>query len=773
MKKFFETKYGYFTEDGKEYVVKTPFTPKPWVNVICPAEFGFVITNLGTGYTFYKNAALFRVTNWYQDLVKEEYGEFFYFKEDKKIWSLGYRPMQKIKNYKCVHGLGYTKIINCFNNFEIEATVFVPPKDNVKIWWIKIKNSLDKERKLELYSYLEWSLRNPEAVHNEFHKLFFETSYSDNIIFAKKVNALLDLYSFHSCSTNSESFTTNKEDFVGEYNSLVNPYAVVNSDLGSTTGRATDPIASFKCVLNFQPKQEKEVVFLIGVGETKEDIKKLVMKYNKDLLKHFEDTKNYWLSLLETVKVETDLKELDIMTNYWLKYQAISCRLNARTAYFQPAGGYGYRDQLQDSMVYLYINPELTKKQIILHAKHQFKDGNVYHWWHNIIEDGPKSKHSDPYLWLVFVTNEYIKHTGDVGILKERVEFVDDKRKYPLYQHCIKSIELSLKRFSKRELPLIGCGDWNDGLSAAGKNWKGESVWLAEFLYGILLDFVKIVEYYKLKYIPRKVIEKYKKVAEKLKQNVNKYCWDGEWFYCATKDNGELIGSKKNKEGKIFLNTQTWAIINNIVEDEERRNEILASLEKYLYHKYGPVLLYPAYSKPDKEIGYLTEYSPGVRENGGLYVHAGCWALLMECLLERKDKVEYIYKNLNPIFRSKEPDLYKTEPYVTCGDIYGPNSEHFGQGGWSWYSGSAQWLFKVTIEGIFGIKPCLDGIKIDPVLPDIIKKVSLFLKIMGAYYEIKIIRKKERKVYLDGKLVKENFIPYLKDGKIHKILVTT
>ncbi|MCX7940302.1 MAG: glycosyl transferase family 36, partial [Endomicrobia bacterium] len=318
-------------------------------------------------------------------------------------------------------------------------------------------------------------------------------------------------------------------------------------------------------------------------------------------------------------------------------------------------------------------------------------------------------------------------------------------------------------------------GDWNDGLSAAGKNWKGESVWLAEFLYGILKEFVEILEHFKVKFVPNSLKEKYKKVSVKLKENINKYCWDGEWFWCATKDNGDLIGSRKNKEGMIFLNTQTWAIMNGITDDKDRQKKILNSLEKYLYHKYGPVLLYPAYSKPDKEIGYLTEYSPGVRENGGLYVHAGCWALLMECLLQRKDKVEYIYKNLNPIFRSTaNPDLYKTEPYVTCGDIYGPNSSYFGQGGWSWYTGSAQWLFKVTLEYVFGIRPCLNGILVSPCLPEFIKKAKVELIIKNTKYRFLIINKKvnQPKLTVDGEQISGNLVPFLSKHKLHQIVVT-
>lgn len=695
----FETQYGYFSSDGTEYIIKTPFTPKPWVNIICPSEFGSVITQLGTGYSFYKNPALFRLTYWIQDIVKEEYGKFIYLKnkENGEVWSVGYKPTcKKTEKYICVHGIGYSKLINENNGILSELTIFVPPKDNLEVQILKLKNLTNKTQKLELYTYFEWFLRDVSTVgvHNEFQKLFIETDFqiegNATTIVAKKLNGLLDVFGFCSCLSPIESFTTDKEDFIGIYNDLKTPQAVLKGVMNKKIGRYVDPISSFMLNIELQPQEEKEVVFLLGVVEKKSDIRKVVEKFSANAALFLTETKNFWIEKFSKLKVETDDKKLDIMTNLWLKYQAISCRINARTGYFQPAGGIGYRDQLQDSMIYLPTEPQLTKKQILLHAQHQFSDGNVYHWWLPIIESGPVSKHSDPYLWLPYTTLEYLKETNDFSILNEKIEFIDDKKKTTLYDHCIRAINLSLKRFSKRGLPLIGEGDWNDGLSAAGKNWKGESVWLGHFLYVILNSWVEMLNYCNTSIRDKNLhIKRFSSVAKKLKQKINDYCWDGEWFWGVTKDNGELIGSKKCKEGKIFLNSQTWAVIGDIVEDKKRLNKMLNSIEKFLYQKYGPVLLYPSYAKQDKEVGYLTEYAPSARENGGLYVHAGCWALLMECKLKRTDKVGWIYTKLNPAYRAEEPDVYKTEPYVTCGDIYGPASPLFGQGGWSWYSGSA------------------------------------------------------------------------------------
>ncbi|MFH1540782.1 MAG: amylo-alpha-1,6-glucosidase [Elusimicrobiota bacterium] len=758
-KKLFETKYGYFNEDGTEYVITTPFTPKPWVNIICPNDYGMVISQLGTGYSFYKNPALFRINHWEQDLVKEEFGKFIYVKDEEKLWSVTHKPMgQNYSFYECRHGIGYTIISSEINNIYTELTAFVPPEDKIEVYILKIKNKNKTKKTLNFYSYFEWFLRDVGGNHNEFHKFFIETSCDNNIIFAKKVNSLIDIFSFSSCSIKPASFTTNKENFIGKYGNIYSPQGVNSKNLDSAVGRYVDPVSCFNLEMEFLPEEEKVVVFTVGLSKNKILAKKLVDKYNKEYNQIFDETKKYWQTMLSKTKIETQDKKMDFLTNTWLKYQTISCRINARTGYFQPAGGIGFRDQLQDSLIYLSFNPELTKKQILLHAKHQFSDGTVYHWWHPITETGPRSKHSDTVLWLPFAVLEYLKETNDFSILKEKIEFVDKKEKISLYEHCELSINLVIKRFSKRGLPFIGEGDWNDGLSAVGKDWKGESVWLGHFLHGILNDWVKMCEHLKLD------SKNYLKISQRLKENINKYTWDGNWFYAATKDNGEPIGSKNNKEGKIYLNAQTWAIINDIITDEQKIKKMLNSVDKYLYRECGPILLYPAYKKPDPTIGYITEYAPASRENGAVYVHAACWALLMECKLKRLDKVSQIYKQLNTIYCSLEPDKYKTEPYVTCGDIYGPESELFCQGGWSWYTGSAQWLFKVTMERILGIRASYEGLIIDPALPSEFKRVKIVRPFRNTTYNIEIFKdgtiNKTKKIYVDGKEMEGDVIPY-------------
>ncbi|HID31731.1 MAG TPA: glycosyl transferase family 36, partial [Desulfobacterales bacterium] len=353
--------------------------------------------------------------------------------------------------------------------------------------------------------------------------------------------------------------------------------------------------------------------------------------------KAFRGTMAFWDELISGVLVDTPDPAFNLMTNYWLKYQAISGHMWARTGYYQCSGAYGFRDQLQSSLLTLPLKPELTKRQILLHAEHQFKDGGVHHWWHPLTGLVARTDISDNMLWLPYVTLFYLDETGDHGILKEKIPYVDGP-KASLYEHCLKAIELALSRFSPKGLPLIGSGDWNDGLSAVGVKWKGESIWLGHFLYGILKRFAPICR--KMK--DDKKASRFELGAEKLKSALNRYGWDGSWYWRASRDDGRLIGSSKCKEGKIYLNAQTWSIINETLTGE-RAKKVIKSVERYLLKDFGPLLLYPPYTKPDESIGYITRYAPGMRENGGVYTHAAVWAILAYCKLKQGDNAFDMY----------------------------------------------------------------------------------------------------------------------------------
>jgi len=475
--------------------------------------------------------------------------------------------------------------------------------------------------------------------------------------------------------------------------------------------------------------------------------------------------------------VSTPDDAMDIMENVWLKYQAISGRLWGRTAYYQTGGAYGYRDQLQDSQVFLPLDPEQTKKQILLHARHQFRDGTVYHWWHPISEIGHRNQISDNLLWLPFVLNAYLQETDDTGILNLREPFVDDAVGATVYDHCVRAIDRALKRTSDRGLPLIGAGDWNDGLSAVGLEMKGESVWLAHFLYKILLDYSEVAA----RHGDVTQAGEFRQHATELKTSIDRYAWDGEWYFRATRDSGGRLGSKENKEGRIYLNAQTWAVIAGVAE-KERAEQVMDVVEKSLEFKAGPLLLYPSYKKPDKYIGYLTRYGPGMRENGGVYTHAATWAVIAEAMLGRGENAFRMYSKLNPINRGKNPLEYCAEPYVTPGNIEGPESPFYGRGGWTWYSGSAAWLFKVGLEWILGVRPTVDGLLIDPCIPPAWDGFKVRRAFRGATYSIEVKNPEHvecgvRELWVDGerecmsKGPREKVVPVFPPGTKHAVTV--
>jgi len=772
--KLFENKYGYFTENGKEYVIKTPKTPKPWINVISNGDYGFVISNTGSGYSFRTHASLNRITRWNQDLIKDDFGKYIYVRDNKKeiFWSIPWKPVcADYENFEAIYSFGYSIFKTKYYNLNFELTLFVPLDDPLEIWYLKIINEDKEEKDISLFTYLEWNLGSAPDWHREFHKTFIETYFNkeSNYIYARKRlweipnekgehwNKDWDYTAFHWVNFPVSEAEGSKEEFIGMYRDLVSPKALIEGGLTNTFGKWEDDIASLKIDLKINPYEEKYLIFSLGAvkNNSNENIEKILEKYNTEekVEKALKDVKKMWEDLLSGFYVETKDPAFNIMNNYWLKYQAISGRLWARTAYYQLGGAYGFRDQLQDSQIFLYLDPQKTLDQIKLHARHQFSDGYVYHWWHPISEIGHRNEISDNRLWLPFLVIRYLKNTDDWSILKEIVPYVDGGEG-TIYEHCCKAIDLSLKKFSPRGLPLIGNGDWNDGMNAVGTEGKGESIWLGHFLYGILIDFSYVAK--RKKDLER--AEYYIKRAEELKLAINKYGWDGEWFIRAFKDNGEPIGSKSCEEGKIFLNAQSWAIINNSAE-EDKKEKAYESMKKYLFREYGPLLLYPAYTKPDPQIGYLTRYAPGVRENGGLYTHAGCWAVLAVCIM--KDKIAYeIYKSFMPIYRGMNPDLYQVEPYVTCGNVDGPNSKYFGRGGWSWYTGSATWYFISGVEGILGLIPTWEGLKISPNIPEDWNEVKIKRLFRGKIYNIHIKRRGRFEIFLEGEKINGDTINY-------------
>ncbi len=514
------------------------------------------------------------------------------------------------------------------------------------------------------------------------------------------------------------------------------------------TGRCSDPICSLQVEVTIPANSEETITFTLGETKSKVEAEKIITKYKniENVNKSFERVKVHWKELLGGLEVETPDHAMNVMINVWLKYQAIAGRLWARCAYYQSSGAIGFRDQLQDSQIFFPLKPELAKKQILLHAEHQYKTGTVYHWWHTLTEWGIDTDFSDDLLWLPYITLNYLDETKDFRILDTKVKYLDGPPE-SLYKHCIKAIHKVLSRFSKRGLPLIGEGDWNDGMSSVGVDWKGESIWLGHFFYGILDRFDEICARRK----DSKNRSTFTRRKKMLKKAVNKYGWDGKWYIRAVSDHGKILGSSKSKEGKIYFNAQSWSIINRTAEGDRGRIA-MDSAEKYLDREYGPLLFYPAYSTPDPEIGYLTRYAAGIRENGGVYSHAATWAIMAECMLKRNKKAYNMYRRMMPPNRGMNPDLYKAEPYVMSGNIEGPDSANFGRGGWTWYTGSATWMLRVITEWILGVRPGNDGLIVDPCIPKNWKGFKMKRLFRGKRYEITV--KKNKKGEIKAKIEK-------------------
>jgi cellobiose phosphorylase len=784
----FKTKYGYFTDDGKEFVITRPDTPRPWINIMSNGEYGLVLSQTGSGYSWWKNSSIARITRWLQDMIKDEMGKYIFIKDrdTKKFWSLMWKPIcPKFDLYEVRNGIGYTTIISKINGIISTATVFVPPGENIEVWKITIRNEDTKLRRLSLYTYFEWCLGNSDDVHREFQKTFINTWFDKdlNAIFAKKKKHLVPKYistgmaecpisGFASISEKCASFEADKERFYGMYRSLTNPVALENDKLTNTAGEWYDPISSFQVNIDLKPGDEKVIVYTIGHNENDKSSKGLIEKYHnvKEADKSLAKTKKSWADLMSGIEVKTPDDAFNILTNTWLKYQTIAGRLWAKTAYYQFSGGIGFRDQLQDCQVFLPLAPELCKKQILMHAQHQFADGTVHHWWHQLTTMGAITNMTDDLLWLVYILFAYLEETKDFKILNKKISYID-AGSGTLYEHCYRAIDKVLSRFSKRGLPLIGDGDWNDGFNLIGSNWKGESVWLAQFLYDILLRFAPIAQRKR----DKKRSDLYIERAKKLKIAVNKYCWDGEWYFAATRDDGKLVGSHKCKEGKVYLMTQAWGVFHDI-STPERKIKSMESVWKYLQTKYGPLLIAPGFSVPDENIGYITRYAPGVRENGAIYTHAACWVVLAECYLGRGDKAYEMYSSFCPIKRGMDPDLYKCEPYVTPGNTNGPQAADYGSGGWTWYSGSGGWLYKVSTNWILGVRPTYEGLLIDPCIPSKWSGFTMKRKYGRAKYNIEVINPKHvskgvKETYLDGRKINSNVIRDFSDGKTHNVKV--
>lgn len=740
-------RYGRFIEGGRGYEITDPATPMPWTNVVSNGRYGFIVSQNGGGFSWLDHCQLNVITRWRMDLARDDQGRFLYAADldlpegdPARVWSLAPKPCDTPYDaYRCTHRPGSTTFETQHRGIRAVWTLAVAPEDTAEVWRVELTNTTDRPRRLRLAACLEWCCGTQPDVNREFHRLFFTTAHdaARNAVVATKnlweapFGTSDDHWNRpwpHAVALGAGGFdrplaTGDKRAFFGRYGSPARPLALThNAPTAPRFGRFGDAIAAVGGELDLDPGATATARFVLGVGDSQAEALDLIGRLRDPQAcdAAIAGAHDAWTRRLDATAVKTDRPDFDLLNGTWLPYQAISGRLWGRTGYYQQSGAFGYRDQLQDSQVWLPIEPARCAEQVMLHAAHQFADGSVYHWWNPITETGHRTKCSDDYLWLPFLTAAYVRETGDVAILSRTARFVDDPAPATLLEHCRRAIDLSLRRFGPKGLPLIGDMDWNDGLSALGTDTDGESVWLAFFLHEVLGRWLHLLD------LTGRggEAEPYRRRQAELARTINAVAWDGAWYRRATNRRGEWIGTAANEDGRIYLNAQTWSILTGVAP-EERAEAAWEAVKDHLLTDYGPLLLAPAYTVPDPEVGYITRYAPGSRENGGVYMHAATWALAAACVRRDTAAVERIWSSISPPARGADADAYHAEPYVVPGNVDGPLSDLPGRAGWTWYTGSAAWLNRVSLEWVLGIRPVWGGLLIDPCPPSSLGRVDV------------------------------------------------
>ena len=745
-------RHGGFDLAAGEYVVLDPKTPRPWANIIANPRMGLAVSQTGSGFSWIDNSQLGTITNWRQEFAEDCAGKFLYLRDDESgdLWSLSPAPTWAATDeFSCRHGFGYTTFRTVARGIEAAWTLFVHPVLPVELWRVELVNVSGRARRLALTAFLEWCCGVSPAPRREFHKLFLGTDYdaSRGAVFAR--NRMWDVPNAarghwntdfpyvcaFGCSAPVRDAQGDKGLFLGRCGSLRAPEALAQASWTPRFGRHEDPVAALRSPLELAAGERRVVVYALAAGKDRAEAESLLDGHRDAgvVERALADARAAWRSLLAAHRIETPDEVFDALANDLVRYQAISARLWGRCGYYQQSGAFGFRDQLQDSQVYLTIDPARCRTQLRLHAAHQFADGSVYHWWHPLTEQGHVTKMTDDLLWMSFVAANYVKETGDLSILDDEAPFLDDPRPAPLREHVRRAFERAFRRTSPRGLPYIGGGDWNDGLSACGLAERGESVWLAEFLVGILRDWAEVL---------RRAGDAAGAAALETKraayaEAVNRHGWDGAWYLRGTLDDGTPFGSAKNRVGKIYLNAQVWAVLNDVAP-ADRAARAMAAVEEHLVDESGALLLAPAYDEPDPAIGYITRYAAGLRENGGVYTHAASWAIAAAAKTKNAPLVAKLLEAIDPT--RKDPDRYWAEPYVLPGNVDGPASPHHTRGGWTWYTGSAAWLHRVVAEWVVGVRPEWGGLRFDPCLPPRWDRARVVRPYRGALLEIEIER---------------------------------
>ncbi|MDD5644926.1 MAG: glycosyl transferase [bacterium] len=780
-------KFGFFDDETREYVITKPDTPAPWINYLGASDYCAIISNNAGGYSFSRSPKSGRILRFrFNNIPEDRPGRYIYIrdKKDGDYWSVSWQPVGKpLEKFKteCRHGLGYTKIASMYKDIYAETTYFVPKNKRCEVWSLKVENKSGKRRKIDVFSYAEFCFWNSELDMKDYQYILYtsKTRFCGDLIdYRLQFGDGKSKEAFFGSTGNVKGFDSVREAFIGQYRSEKNPLAVERGACSSSAQEGGNPCGSLHIGIELKPGESKRVNFVLGEVNSAGEGRKIIRYFRKNdsLKRELEEIRKMWEKKLGAVQCLTGIKEFDTMFNIWNQYQCHTTFNWSRSASYIEAGGrdgLGYRDSLQDILGVVHSIPAKVRTRLLELLKGQTSMGCAFHHIQPlsmVTGEGALpvkgSVYSDDHLWLGIAVGAYIKETGDKNFLLEDVPYID-KGSASVYGHLLKSVEFSLNNVGPHGLCLGLAADWNDCINLYG---RGESVWSTILLVKAMDEIMQLADYLGKKADALRL----KKIKQKISGGINRVAWDGKWYLRAYVNSGRKVGASSCGEGKIFVNPQSWAVMSGIA-DGGKAKFCMDSVYKYLNTEFGIRLLSPAYSKYDREIGSITSFPRGLKENAGIFCHANPWVIIAECIMKNSTRAFEYCRNILPSAYNSSSDRRKAEPYVYSQFTTGKENGNFGQTKNPWLTGTAAWCFVASANYILGIRPDFDGLVVDPCIPPEMKGFTVKRYFRGALYDIRVkkIRGSARPVMLlNGKGLKSNRIPLQKKGSKNKICLS-